>query len=238
MFRTYQSLYTFLGGNFLKVAMKNTFLVISAIFLGFLLGFLSAPRGAQSQEIKVEKTNLIEVQQTQNGWNPQERVFVKAPPLQPEQQKGSSRSVPQQVGQPRVGPAQPIGQGARPALPAVRAPRAHGYMMNRGSSKTRRQVQSANGVTTTITTTTTTTPPMVIQSSGSSSKGAFRTQQGAVHAPIVQNSNRAAEFERISKLKTAKPKRVKTKVNDSAGEPSYAASYGAYDPNAKKKRNY
>jgi hypothetical protein len=214
--------------------MKKTFLLIS---LAFLEGLLVSP--SSGQEIKVEDSGLLEVQQSQNGWNSRERVFVK---------KNGVDKTPAAVDQRnRQSPLSsagtfPADSHRRPDLPSVRATRAQGYVFSRGSSKTRRQAQSTDlnltsNPKTKVTVTTTTGPLEIIRNGPTSSKGAGRTGPGAIRRPVgVSLDPAVAARSRVPIVKhTQNPK---PSINQNSSASSYAASYGAYDPNAKKKRNY
>jgi len=213
--------------------MKKTFLAISLVFLN---GLLPAP--SSGQEIKVEDAGLMEVQQSQNGWNSKERQFVKTPAgeKKPAVSEAHARQAPVVPG--RTPPADSRG---RPDVPAVRSTRAQGYMLNRGSSKTRKQAQSrdanlnaGSGVKTTVTTIT--GPLEIIRNGPTSSKGAGRTGTGAIRVPL--GTSRGNEVGAPKNMPIAKPVQKPRSSSQNSPSSSYAASYGAYDPNAKKKRNY
>jgi hypothetical protein len=213
--------------------MKKTLLAVSLIFLNGL--FLGPSSG---QEIKAESDGLMEVQRSQNGWNSKERQSVKTPAgeKKPGVSEPNARHVPVLPG--RTPSADSRG---RPDLPAVRSTRAQSYMLNRGSSKTRKQAQSRDanlnaGSSVKTTVTTITGPLEIIRNGPTSSKGAGRTGTGAIRVPL--GTGRGNEIGAPKNMPSVKQVQKPRPPSQNSSTSSYAASYGAYDPNAKKKRNY
>lgn len=256
--------------------MKKTLLLVSIAAFSSLV--MQQPASCQ-QKVKytTENTDLFEVQQSRNGWSQGDRVLIKSPP------PNSSIQSPAKTYQ-RVG-ASPAGVGTMsPDLPVVRAPRAHGYLLKRGSSKTRKQALSGDGVNASgsssrdeadsgnqnaqqananaqnanvnahakaqttakakasakakarpIPNSTTETTLVIVR------PGA--TRPGAIKAPIMSNNNvRRSEMARMNEVRANQTRRMQiSKPAPISGNPQavpYAASYGEYDPKAKKKRNY
>lgn len=275
--------------------MKKTFLLVSIAAFSSLV--MQQPASCQ-QKVKytTENTDLFEVQQSRNGWSQGDRVLIKSPP--PNSSIQSPAKTYQRVGASPAGAGQvsssarigapvrsPAGVGTMsPDLPVVRAPRAHGYLLKRGSSKTRKQALSGDGVNASgsssrdeadsgnqnaqqananaqnanvnahakaqttakakasakakarpIPNSTTETTLIIVR------PGA--TRPGAIKAPIMSNNNvRRSEMARMNEVRANQTRRMQiSKPAPISGNPQavpYAASYGEYDPKAKKKRNY
>lgn len=216
--------------------MKKTFLAISLVFLG-----MACVRPSHAQELKADDANFPEPQQSRGSFTPKERNLVQA--TSERKPLAADPRVRQTAPSPSATPNSALRR--RPELPAVRSPRAQTYVVSRGSNKTRKQAQShdmnPNASPNVKTVVTTTVGPLEIVRNGpTSSKGALRTGPGAIRMPLTV-PNRSFDGERvIAKSKAYVEKRAlkpKPPTQSSSASP-YAASYGAYDQNAKKKRNY
>ena len=184
-------------------------------------------------------TNPPKFPRTQNSFAPRDRNVGQASSVE---KKPLAENLRQRIPLP-AGTAN-IARG-RPDLPVVRATRAQGYVVSRGSSKTRKQAHSnvigVNPNPNVKTVVTTTVGPLeIIRNGPTSSKGAARTGTGASRMPFTA-PNRMLEVEPVytrSKPKAVRRVQKPKPPTQTLDPPTYAASYGAYDKNAKKKRNY
>lgn len=310
--------------------MKKTFLLVSIAAFSSLV--MQQPASCQ-QKVKytTENTDLFEVQQSRNGWSQGDRVLIKSPP--PNSSIQSPAKTYQRVGASPAGAGQvsssarigasgsssarigapvrsPAGVGTMsPDLPVVRAPRAHGYLLNRGSSKTRKQAISGDGMIpsgSSVSARSVGIPNASSRNASGLNERSMRdeadsgnanaqyangnaqkansnsntkaqtnakanvsasaktkarpnpssttettlvivrpgaTRPGAIKAPIMPNTNvRRSEIARMNEVRANQTRRMQIakpappSTNSQAAP--YAASYGDYDPKAKKKRNY
>jgi len=208
--------------------MKKTSLAFS--IAAMLVLILHGAASAQQVKYTVEQTNLIEIKQTQNGWQKKEPLYVNTPPQQPQKPK---RTMAQPA--PHGGP--PNGS---PSLPSVKAPLSQQYLLNRGSGKTRKGSRSPDEV-----------PGLQNAAGGGAAKPANSAPPAANNQPVRTPAKVRNVYSTQPKAWTTGTKRVtwtedlgrkqpvkKSKPKSPQQSTDYAASYGAYDPHAKKKRNY